>query len=331
MSLEINSERELKVSAILSAASLRQFSSLLDLCFSVDEGSRFFDDFPIWDHSLKTERLMRFGIFHGDQLICSCAIRHAALGNLCADSLPVALIGAVATHPSWRGRGLASLLVNRALRWGEEQGAILAFLWGSEHSLYQRLGFELCGEQFRMPLRSLGLCDLTNSPDSGKISRNWVPELYDLVRARSGGLSLTNDDRLWFEAHKNVEWFYLTNENNLEAYAAYGRGIDLQGIVHEWGGDKASLRRILWQIYKTNPNAELLGPASAVTDFEIPKKSVISEYLCMAKILKPGLFFSAAYPGISAKFSSASGEWELIIGKRSLGFLTQNQLVKQCF
>src|SRR3954451_18129924 len=113
MSLEIDSNVDFKFGVLVSPSANRQFSALLDLCFPVSKGCRFFDDFPIWDPDLKVNQLIRFGIFLNDQLVCTCAVRRASLSwkATAAAAMPVSLIGAVATHPSWRGRGLASQLV----------------------------------------------------------------------------------------------------------------------------------------------------------------------------------------------------------------------------
>ncbi len=331
MRLEIDSERGLRFSPIQSADANRQFATLLDLCFPVNESCHFFDDFPVWDPRFETEHIMRFGIFSGDQLICSCSVKYSVLKVPPLVALPVSLVGAVATHPLWRGKGLASLLVNRALIWGQDQGAILALLWGSEHALYQRLGFELCGEQLRIPLSDLRLQISNHSNHLDTVCQGWVPELFDLVRARPAGLLLKDEDHSWFEAHKNVEWFYSKNEEQVTAYAAYGRGIDLQGLIHEWGGHDKALKKIWGQIYEINPAAELLGPPSLLDDLEMQKKSKVREYLCMAKILDPKRFFSVIYPSLSVNFRPTNGKWELNSGNRHLGSLTQGQLAKQCF
>lgn len=331
MSLELDSERVLRFSPIQSVDAYRQFAMLLDLCFPVNEDCHFFDDFPVWNPRFEAKHIMRFGIFSGEQLICSCAVRYSVLKVLPFVAVPVSLVGAVATHPLWRGKGFASLLVDRALIWGQDHGAILALLWGSEHALYQRLGFELCGEQLRIPLSDLNLQVSSDSSHLDKVYQGWVPELFDLVRARQGGLLLNNEDHSWFEAHKNVEWFYSKNEGQVIAYAAYGRGIDLHGLVHEWGGNDKALKNIWSYIHEINPKAELLGPSSFFEDFQMQKKSKVREYLCMAKILDPRKFFSAIYPSLSVNFRPTNGKWELNSGNRHLGSLTQGQLAKQCF
>src|SRR5206468_8828729 len=109
--------------------------------------------------------------------------------------LPVALIGAVAVAEKYRGAGLASQVVKVLTHWATEKKAALALLWGSEHTLYQRLGFELVGEQVRVPLSSLKL----GSSPAG-VSQGWRPALFKALQSRVAGLLLQESDQPWIEA-----------------------------------------------------------------------------------------------------------------------------------
>src|SRR5690606_13784419 len=102
------------------------------------------------------------GWFEGERLVSVAGARRAEAwiarrpgedeAALVAVRVPMGIIGAVATTPDFRGKGLATQAVAAALGWLEGQGALFQVLWGAEHDLYRRLGFELCGEQMRVPL-----------------------------------------------------------------------------------------------------------------------------------------------------------------------------------
>jgi len=115
------------IDQIQGSDAMSQFSGLLDMSFKVAAPGRFLDDFPIWDENLGPDpsRLVRLGVFHERKLVSCAGVRLADLktprGRLC-----VALIGAVATHPDWRAKGLASQLVAVALQWAAERSAALA-------------------------------------------------------------------------------------------------------------------------------------------------------------------------------------------------------------
>lgn len=258
-----------------------QYSDLLDRSFPVPAGRHYFDDFPVWDPQFAVESVFRPTVFEGNQLVAGAGVRVVDLKIPNKSTVKVALIGAVVTEPASRGRGLASTIVTQALSWAESQGACLALLWGSEHRLYQRLGFEFFGQQTQFSL------DRISAPRSSAIQvhRGWNSRLFQLLQNRSTGLVLKESDRPWYEAHRNVEWFYTGNPNQPTAYAALGRGIDLPGLVHEWGGNTECLVEILKEIHTKNPKALLLGPPESPHWIQADLRPIATDPLCMAKSL----------------------------------------------
>jgi hypothetical protein len=170
--------------------------------------------------------------------------------------MKVGLIGAVATDPAFRGQGLASRLTEELVERASQAGAELALLWGSEHKMYARLGFQLAGTQIRAPLSALSLGD----PSKVSITTGWRDELFARIRERERGVVLGDADIRWYREHKNVLWYRAEENGRIMAYAALGRGIDLSNIVHEWGGEKAALANLLARVRNEHPQAELLGP-----------------------------------------------------------------------
>ena len=260
-----------------------QFSDLLDQSFPVPAGRHYFDDFPVWNPQLGAEGVFRPELFQEGQLIAAGGVRLAALKRPGAKNLKIALIGAVVTNASDRGKGLASDIVSRCVDWAREQGAEIVLLWGSEHHLYQRLGFELTGNQVQFSLEKIMA---PNGPRLVQVHRGWIPGLFKLLQERSTGLILKESDRRWYEAHRNVEWFFTGSPDQPTAYAAYGRGIDLPGLIHEWGGDPGDLHEILKQIHLEKPHAMLLGPPESQDQIQAELIPVVRDPLCMAKFLR---------------------------------------------
>lgn len=275
---------QLRVDKISGEEALSQFSDLLDSSFNSPPGSHFFDDFPVWDPKQKTPSVFRIGVFQQKQLLSSAAVRIAELKIEGGSSSKVALIGAVATLPDWRGHGLASSTVSLATQWAKEEGAHLALLWGSEHRLYQRLGFNLSGKQVRVPLSTF--CD-PRTTSKEKLNQGWNPNLFEMICTRSGGLVFDSSDRNWFEAHRNVTWYWTGDQKRPKAYVAIGRGIDLKDMVHEWGGDRQSLIQILSLIAETNPKLEILGHPDYLEKIGIPFAPSQVENLALIRILNP--------------------------------------------
>jgi GNAT superfamily N-acetyltransferase len=280
---------ELRLDTIEGAQAAVQFSKLLDQGFGVKGPGCFLDDFPVWNEKLgpEGERVIRIGVWDGQTLVSCAAVRLSQL-RVPAGTLEVALIGAVATLEGYRGKGLASRTVSLAVEWARERGAAVAMLWGGETALYERLGFELCGVQVRPLLADLDLGAPIRDFSAITLGRGWVSTLMQSLRMRGSGLKLTPADERWMEAHQGVDWYWLGDPEAPEAYAAIGRGIDLHGLVHEWGGDSPeALKTLLQLIRMERPEAQLLASPELLAAWGLsgPRPASEIEFLCMARAL----------------------------------------------
>jgi predicted N-acetyltransferase YhbS len=81
----------------------------------------------------------RRGIFRGGQLVCGCVVyaRQLHIGH---GRIPTACIGAVMTHPDYRGRGLAARLLQDVIEYATARGDGLLLLDGI-NDFYDRFGF----------------------------------------------------------------------------------------------------------------------------------------------------------------------------------------------
>ncbi len=277
-------DRSLFVDKEVFIDSNSQFSDLLDLCFSLPEGCHFLDDFPVWQLNFDIQPLLRVGVYLREQLISVAGVRVAFLKS--KESLPVkvAIIGAVATHPSCRGMGFASRLVSLALEWAQKKNCTQALLWSGGSRLYEKLGFKWVGSQVRLPI---GLIRVQGGV-SQKVYYGWNPKLFQLIKSRGEGLLLKDEDRVWFEAHKNVEWLYVGSVDQPKAYVGVGRGIDLPQIIHEWGGEKQSLDCLFNFLKDKNPSQMILCSPRHCQELGVDLSQVQIEPLCMAKKLVAG-------------------------------------------
>jgi predicted N-acetyltransferase YhbS len=279
MELESLRKAGLQYGAIHGPMAAEKLDALLTRCFQVPPGSSFLDDFPVWDERYGLDA-RRLGAFDGDRLVASACGRMATL-RTAEGELPVALIGAVAVDAAWRGRGLASALVSGVADWARlERRAAMTLLWSGEHELYARLGFVPFGRQARVPLAAIDKRSISDAP----VHSGWVPGIFGCLRGRSGGLALKASDRDWIAAHKNVSWWWTGPAERPTAYAAVGRGIDLGGIVHEWGGDRRSLLRIFATLDARVPGLELLASPAMLKEYVVRTESLNVEALCLAVV-----------------------------------------------
>ena len=322
--LEPTSKEEL----LVDVPSRDDLSSLLDLAFGLAPGSHFLSDFPVWDLDLSVPDVRIFGNFEFGRLRAACGIRLVNLrvgfrGDQPHFSLKVAVLGAVCSHPEWRRKGLASELISEAVQWAKGQGAAAVFLWGSTEEFYRRFGFQPCGRQLRVPLASLLRAAPAGDCSLSKIQQGLTPEVFNLLLHRSDGIAMGSADWNWFASHRNVRWYYLERAGRVTAYAALGRGIDLEGHVHEWGGSPSDLLALFDAILKEHPETILLGPADRRFPLRMEGQGT-EEFLCMAKVLDPDLILRSlsGTPGMGSsvhcerigevwKFSDPEGSIEV--------------------
>jgi GNAT superfamily N-acetyltransferase len=270
----------------LDSSFFKDYRQLLDLCFSSKVDHSYLEDFPIWDPQFQTARLIRTGITFDGHLIATASVRLADLQIADHSSVPIAIIGAVATHTNWRRQGLATHLTTLILKWVEDQDVALTLLWSDQLNFYQKFGFQPIGEQIFLPLEAALPSVLSLSVP--QLHTNWHPDIFNLVQQRPLGLKIQNSDYSWYEAHRHVRWFYSSQSHNNQptAYAALGRGIDLDHLIHEWGGHPQHLTILLQHIQTIDPQALLLGQREYLNQLGFSTQHGLQAPLCLARWCK---------------------------------------------
>ena len=257
------------------------FGDFVSSGFGITGLRSFFDDFPVWREA-SGARIRRIGAFVGDKLVATAALRYGQL-RLGESQTAIAVVGCVVTDAEYRGQGLASRAVTELLAEATSGGAAIAVLFGSEASLYSRLGFRYAGVQERVGLDTLSLPQSRGFPE---VQRGWKPNLFECLQARKGGLVLAPSDAQWVSRHLNSEWFSMGDYNHPTAYACLGKGIDLAGIVHEWGGDSEALQGLLSQLREERSGLQIIGSPDQLRSAGIYSEQSLKEPLCMAKSLR---------------------------------------------
>jgi len=68
-----------------------------------------------------------------------------------------------------------------------------------------------------------------------------------------------------------------------------GKGIDLPGIIHEWGGRPEVLRGLLSRLREERGGLQIIGSPAHLQAAGLQSVDSLSEPLCMAKVLRPEL------------------------------------------
>lgn len=157
----------------------------------------------------------------------------------------VAGIGSVVTHPDHRGKGLSTKIIQSCLDDAKKQGCDFTILWTDRFDFYRRLGFELAGSEIALvmqneiELENPGLRFLTSS----QADPQALLRLYG--QHRVGVVRTIRDVQDYLKIPNTIVHTAWSVNNELEAYAIEGKGADLAGYIHEWGGSVSKLLPLL--------------------------------------------------------------------------------------
>lgn len=261
-----------------------QVNELVSNSFGYEMPHSFFDDFPVWNLKHHAPYTYSLGVLDSNQkLISHVGLRITKMKNKNIASDSVAMIGAVATHPQHRGQRLSTQLLQHALKIAQSHSCKHTLLWGSEHEFYKKLGFTLAGTQARIELheflnqmKALGYSPQKNIKliHSQKINQ----QIFDEIKKQPYGVEFTQEDASWVFAHQTIQWIYCENPF---AFIALGKGKDLVGHIHEWGGDTQSLINLFNELNRISPALQLIAPLEVFKNLKIKTSHINCEYLCL--------------------------------------------------
>ena len=218
-------------------------------------------------------------------------------------ALPVALIGNVYTDPAQRGRGLASACVEACARAAAAGGSPLALLWSDAHDFYRRLGFEPAGCEQYTDLDTAGLARARagGAPElevGAPAEGDW-PALEALYAAKPQHVRRRPGQLARLAAAPACRLAVARRADRPLAYAAAGRGDDLQGAVHEWAGSSDGVLACLEHLHR-EAGARLLlsGPVleDPVDRLRRAGAAVRNGCLALARILDASALWSTIAP-----------------------------------
>jgi N-acetylglutamate synthase-like GNAT family acetyltransferase len=164
--------------------------------------------------------------------------------------LKVAAIGSVLTDPSFRNQGLSHEILESSLAAANANGADFAILWTDLYEFYRKMGFELAGREISLVIEENP--DVAAGPlrlmKSNMISPEAILRLYQ--QHPCGSIRNVEEIRKNLQIPNSRVYSAWGSDNQLLAYAVEGKGADLKGYVHEWGGGVSALLPLLSHIRK---------------------------------------------------------------------------------
>lgn len=195
-------------------------------------------------------------------------LSHAVLKPLIIKSahviFKVGAIGSVVTDDSHRGQGLSTKLIKDCLQAATDQSCDVAILWTDLFDFYKRLGFELAGSEvsfviednFEVPAHNLRFSN------DNKVSPDAIYRLYSTHSVNS--VRTIEETRKFLSIPQTKVYTAWESNGQLAAYAIEGKGADLGGYIHEWGGSVSKLMALFSYIreQKGQPYT-IISPAHA--------------------------------------------------------------------
>jgi hypothetical protein len=165
----------------------------------------------------------------------------------------LAIVGAVATEERFRGQGHSRQALERIELAACGAGAEGLILWSDQEEFYAKAGFTRVGRQ---QIYALGAMKEPASLAPGRAVFGWDETLVRALYEKHP-MRLDRPDSYWkaisdITSCTRVQW--CDPAGRVLAYLAYDRGHDLQGIVHEWGGEADALLSLVWTVLRNRPN-----------------------------------------------------------------------------
>jgi GNAT superfamily N-acetyltransferase len=216
--------------------------TLLNAVLRPDGPASILQEYPL---VLGTENIQNmFVMVKGNEVVSHAAIYFSRLlsGRLV---FKVGGIGSVATHPDYRGKGLASAVINHCIDVMEEAGCHLSVLWTQRHDFYRNLGFETAGSEYLYRIKPAQLAKDRSSCEVVPFSFRHLPAIIDIHDRERMRTERTRGEWEAYLGLPKAKALVAMRDDEATAYAVMGKGEDFQRCVLEWGGDVGDLLCIM--------------------------------------------------------------------------------------
>lgn len=231
-----------------------------------------------------------------DQVIAHAVVRPMIL-KAPAGLFKVAGVGSVVTSSDHRNQGLSTKTIESCLEAAKKHGCDFAILWTNLYDFYRRMNFELGGTEMSAMIDK----DLVSTDEAvlrvlegNKVAAEAIHRLYSAHTVTS--LRTVDELRKCLQIPNSRVYTAWDAHGQLKAYAVEGKGADLNGYIHEWGGGVQALLALFNHIRKAQgrPITVIIPGHSKnlLRVLEEQKVAINDGFLGMVKILNPDNLFS---------------------------------------
>lgn len=208
----------------------------------------------------------------------------------------VAGIGSVVTHSEHRNQGHSQKILEACLLEAQKQECDLAILWTNLYDYYRRFQFELAGSEIALVIQEEFQTDNKGLRfhTGHQVSAEAILKLFNqhtVISARTA-----EDVRKCLQIPQTTCYTAWDQQNQLVAFAIEGKGADLTGYIHEWGGSVSKLLSLLSYI-----RAQKKSPITVISPehsqnfvgqlSKVPGVQTVPGFLGMLKIVNEAAFF----------------------------------------
>jgi len=172
----------------------------------------------------------------GEDVRATCATLTRELVTPAA-TFKVGLIGSVATHPEWRGQGLASEVLNAAQDAHANAGCVFSMLWADDSTFYMKRGYLPLGAELDFCVQPDKLRLLPATDNVRKAAPADLHRIQELYEAHPERVNRSEEETAALLEAPDLELLVCEAKGAVAAYSCIGRGMDFTNVVHEWGGD----------------------------------------------------------------------------------------------
>lgn len=196
----------------------------------------------------------RFGCFEAGGLVSHTAVQTVCLASPSGDTR-AGLIGAVATAPAARGRGLASRLLSEVIAWSRRRGLDSLLLWSQPRSLYDRLGFLPAGLQEEVLIRTR---TGAHPPAGRPAAARDIVAIHHLHEKKPYRVRRRLQDTALLLSVAGMSTNVLERNGEVVAYVCCGKGADFPNWWHEMGGTDRDVADLFHGSMALGPNCTTL-------------------------------------------------------------------------
>jgi GNAT superfamily N-acetyltransferase len=194
-------------------------------------------------------------------ILSSCAVLERELLHP-EGKTRVGLIGSVVTRPDARGRGLATKLLEHAEGRLRATGCEHALLWADDPTFYSRRGYALDGYEVDFLVdRALGELP-TEGFNVRPLRVGDEALLHELYLRHEARVERSLEETARLLTCPGMRVSLAEREGECVAYVCYGRGGDLAGVAHEWGGDPRGVLSCLAALLRETEAIFVMAPGN---------------------------------------------------------------------